>query len=69
MRATDVVTTFAPGLLASKLEWMIAGGVAAIVYGEPRVTLGVDIVAAIRPQDAATLTAQFPESLYYCPPT
>ncbi len=41
MRATDVVTAFAPGLLASGLEWMIAGGVAAIVYGEPRVTLDI----------------------------
>lgn len=68
MRVTDVVTTFAPGLFASGLEWMIAGGVAAIVYGEPRVTLDVDTVAAIRPEDAATLTAQFPDSLYYCHP-
>ncbi|CAN5844793.1 hypothetical protein BH11GEM1_BH11GEM1_15730 [soil metagenome] len=68
MRTTDVVTAFAPGFLASGLEWMIAGGVAAIVYGEPRVTLDVDIVVAIRPQDATTLTAQFPGALYYCPP-
>ncbi|MEP7001567.1 MAG: nucleotidyl transferase AbiEii/AbiGii toxin family protein [bacterium] len=67
MRTTDVVTAFAPGLLASGIEWMIAGGVAAIVYGEPRITLDVDIVAAIRPQEAAKLTAQFPGSLYYCP--
>ena len=47
---------------------MIAGGVAAIVYGEPRMTQDIDIVAALRPSEAKALTDQFPESEYYCPP-
>lgn len=68
VRPTDIIATFAPGLIASGVEWMIAGGVAAIVYGEPRLTQDIDIVAALRPADAAALTSQFPESQYYCPP-
>ncbi len=68
MRATDVVAAFAPQLAASGIEWMIAGGVAAIVYGEPRFTQDVDVVAALRPEDASALTEQFPASRYYCPP-
>ena len=68
MRPTDIVAVFAPGLIASGIEWMIAGGVAAIVYGEPRVTQDIDIVAALHPHEARALTEHFPESLFYCPP-
>lgn len=47
---------------------MIAGGVAAIVYGEPRLTQDIDLVVALHPRDAATLSTQFPDTQFYCPP-
>lgn len=47
---------------------MVAGGVAAIVYGEPRLTQDLDIVAVIDPVKAAALASQFPEGTFYCPP-
>ena len=47
---------------------MIAGGVAAIVYGEPRLTQVLDVVAALRASDAGQFAAQFPSSEFYCPP-
>lgn len=68
MRPTDVVSAFAPGFIASGIEWMITGGVANIVYGEPRLTMDLDIVASLRPRQAAALAAQFPGTTYYCPP-
>lgn len=68
MRPTDVIALFAPRLIASEIEWMVAGGVAAIVYGEPRLTQDLDIVAVIDPGKADALASQFPESAFYCPP-
>lgn len=47
---------------------MIAGGVAAIVYGEPRLTQDIDVVVAMRPRDAERFSLQFPEAEFYCPP-
>lgn len=68
MQPTDLVAVFAPALIASGIEWMVAGGVAAIVYGEPRFTLDLDIVASLPPSRANDLASQFPESEFYCPP-
>lgn len=47
---------------------MIVGGVASIVYGEPRLTQDIDIVASFPPPDAERLAAQFPENEFYCAP-
>jgi hypothetical protein len=55
-------------MAASGAEWMIAGGVAAIVYGEPRLTQDIDLVAALRAEDAPRFAAQFPATDFYCPP-
>ena len=48
---------------------MIAGGVAAILYGEPRLTQDIDVVVSMRPRDAGKFSAQFPDAEFYCPPT
>ncbi len=68
MRPTDVVSVFVPQLLTSGVEWMVAGGVAAIVYGEPRFTQDIDIVAALHPSNASAFAGLFPDSDFYCPP-
>ena len=47
---------------------MITGGVAAIVYGEPRLTQDVDVVAAMKPEIASVFATKFPPAEYYCPP-
>ena len=68
MRPTDLIAVFAPRLDAAGIEWMIAGGVAAIVYGEPRLTQDLDVVAALTPGDAERFERQFPEPEFYCAP-
>ena len=50
------------------LRYMVTGSVAAIYYGEPRLTNDVDIVVFMQEKDAAVLHAAFPSSEFYCPP-
>lgn len=47
---------------------MVSGGVAAIYYGEPRLTNDIDIIVAIGRQDIDALTRAFPQTDFYCPP-
>lgn len=69
MRPTDLVSLFAPAFDAAGVEWMIVGGVASIVYGEPRLTQDIDIVASFQAEQAVRLAAQFPANDFYCPPS
>jgi hypothetical protein len=47
---------------------MVSGSVAVIVYGEPRLTHDVDLVAVLDPQHIARLPDVFPLEEFYCPP-
>jgi hypothetical protein len=48
--------------------YMVTGGVAAIAYGEPRLTNDVDIVISRAPGLARALASAFPGAAYYVPP-
>ena len=50
------------------ISYMITGSVAAIAYGEPRMTNDVDLVLGLSPDDGEKLVAAFPSSEYYVPP-
>ena len=50
------------------LRHMVSGSVAAIFYGEPRLTNDVDIVLEVGTGDVGRLHAAFPEAEFYCPP-
>src|SRR5262245_55317568 len=47
---------------------MIVGSIAAMVYGEPRLTRDMDLVIDIQPQDAQKFAQLFCQPEYYCPP-
>lgn len=47
------------------IPYMVAGGYAAIFYGEPRLTIDVDIVADMKPQHVPQFVAAFPLEDYY----
>ena len=47
---------------------MVTGAVAAIVYGEPRLTNDIDIVLDLSPSDIERLSGTFGSGAFYCPP-
>jgi hypothetical protein len=49
------------------LRYMVSGSIAAIYYGEPRLTNDVDIVVFMQEEDAAAFQAAFPDPEFYCP--
>jgi hypothetical protein len=50
------------------LAYMITGGVAAVVYGDPRFTRAIDLVLALDPSAAKDLASTFAGGDYYVPP-
>jgi hypothetical protein len=50
------------------VKYVISGSVAAILYGEPRLTHDVDFVVFLRGEDIARLSAAFPSPGFYLPP-
>jgi hypothetical protein len=50
------------------IPYMISGSVAAIFYGEPRMTNDVDIIVLLKAVDLPRLTHAFPLDEFYCPP-
>jgi hypothetical protein len=49
-------------------RYLVSGGVAAILYGEPRFTNDVDLVIFLRHDDIRRLSEAFPASEFYLPP-
>ena len=59
---------FTRRLAEAGIPYMVSGSVAAIFYGEPRMTNDVDIVVFMKSGDAAKLETAFPLDDFYCPP-
>ncbi len=68
MPAPDLYTHFLQRLNATGIRYMITGGLAAIIYGEPRLTNDVDIVIVLAADEADRLVTAFPAPDYYVPP-
>lgn len=47
---------------------MVTGGLAAVVYGHPRLTLDVDLVIRFAPHDVHVFAALWPPDRFFCPP-
>jgi hypothetical protein len=47
---------------------MVTGSTASMIYGEPRLTLDVDLVIELPAERAAEFLAAFPEAEFYRPP-
>jgi hypothetical protein len=69
MHEADPYLHFTRPLEQLELRYMISGSVAAIYYGEPRMTNDVDLILFLRGQDVDSLVAAFPASEFYCPPS
>ena len=47
---------------------MVTGGVAAVIYGDPRFTRDIDIVLRLAPEDAERFADAFDPEAFYVPP-
>jgi hypothetical protein len=69
MREPDLIELFAQPLNHAGIRYLVSGSVAAMLYGEPRVTHDIDFVVFLRADDALKLAAIFPAAQFYVPPT
>jgi hypothetical protein len=68
MPELELFLLFALPLQRAGIRYIITGSVAAIFYGEPRLTLDVDLVVFLNDKDIARLAGIFPPSDFYLPP-
>ncbi|MFH0920136.1 MAG: hypothetical protein V1913_07210 [Fibrobacterota bacterium] len=68
MQSLDFYGLFIKPLEQCRLEYMITGSVAAIVYGEPRLTHDIDLVLQIPASTIPGILQAFHAPDYYCPP-
>jgi hypothetical protein len=68
MPEPDLIQLFAQPLNQIGVRYLISGSVAAMLYGEPRVTNDIDFVVFLRPEDVAKLSEVFPGPEFYVPP-
>lgn len=67
-REPTLVEAFVPQIEAAGVEYFATGGYAAILYGEPRLTLDLDLVMTLGHRDVRRLHAAFDPDEYYVPP-
>jgi len=68
MPEPDLIELFAQPLNQMGVRYLVSGSVAAMLYGEPRVTHDIDFVVFLRHEDAAKLPDVFPAPEFYVPP-
>lgn len=68
MTDPDLIQLFIAPLEELEIRYMITGGVAAVIYGDPRFTRDIDVVLELRGAEAARLAAGFPAAAYDVPP-
>jgi hypothetical protein len=68
MEALKTLRLFIAPLEESGISYFITGSTASIYYGEPRLTLDIDVVIHLSQDEIPKLVALFPEDHYYCPP-
>jgi hypothetical protein len=53
---------------AAEIPYCLVGGLAAIAYGRPRLTLHADMVVSLHPRNLPQLAESFPPEDFYLPP-
>ena len=64
----SLVGLFIAPLNRTGIEYMATGGLAAVVYGHPRLTLDVDLVIRLASRDIDTFAGLWSPDQFYCPP-
>lgn len=68
MPEPDLIELFAGPLQSAGIRYIISGSVAAMLYGEPRVTHDIDLIVFLRTDDIVKLTQLYPRPGFYVPP-
>ncbi len=68
MPAPNFFLVFTRPLHEAGLRYMVTGAVASIIYGEPRMTLDLDLVLELTPETADKIHELFPLEEFYRPP-
>lgn len=66
--ATDLLRLLITRLEEAGIPYALGGSVASMVYGEPRATLGIDVVVTLDPTAVDRLIASFPPPDFYLSP-
>jgi len=67
--APDLIALFVRPLQDLGVEYMVTGGVAAVVYGDPRFTRDIDIVLKLERAEVSRFISAFDPVHYYVPPS
>ena len=68
MSLVELLRRFAQPINQLAIPYMATGAVAAIVYGEPRLTLDLDLVLRLSPPDVTRFAAAYGPGEFYVPP-
>ncbi len=68
MPEPDLIELFVWPLERLEFRYLLTGSVAAMLYGEPRLTIDIDLVVFFRADDIARLSEAYPTSDFYVPP-
>ena len=68
MNAEGLISLFVRPLNQLRIPYMVTGGVASVVYGEPRLTRDIDLVIGLHPRDADRFVAAWNATDFYVPP-
>ena len=68
MPEPELFLLFVRPLNRAGIRYLVTGSVAAIFYGEPRLTHDVDFVVFLRDSDIEKLAEVFPSAEFYLPP-
>lgn len=64
----SLVGLFLAPLNRTGLSYVVTGGLAAVVYGHPRLTVDVDVVLRLAPSDATAFAGIWDAAEFYVPP-
>jgi len=68
MTDASLISLFVRPLNRLRIPYLVTGGVASVVYGEPRLTRDIDLVIELRPRDARRFAAAWSTEEFYVPP-
>ncbi len=69
MATLETLKLFVAPLEMHQVEYFVTGSTASMIYGEPRLTLDIDLVIHLANEDIDRFISMFPEDRYYCPPS